>query len=169
MIINSAIDAAVYLLKLDKQKNLLKDTSMMIREGRKFYVGNARLNKYLHLAQNIYFAKTGRLLFHEKIYAYDNGGVVEEVRTKYSYLVEKENEIQADLSEDRKVFLDKIYVVLHNATLDDLFELSHQDGEWEDKHSYYKKEDQIMDTESRLEEYKKQYADIITLMEGMNK
>ena len=52
------VDAAKYLISLDTDRAVF-NKKLVERENRKFYEGNARLNKYLHLAQNIYIAKTG--------------------------------------------------------------------------------------------------------------
>lgn len=52
--------------------------------------------------------------------------------------------------------------------MDELIELSHEDPERIDKHGYYKKEDQIMDSMARKEEYAEQYADIIKVLERMS-
>ncbi len=49
------IDAALYFLSLDKEHKIF-DKQLRIQKGRKFYEGNARLNKYLHMAQNIYLS-----------------------------------------------------------------------------------------------------------------
>lgn len=54
-----------------------------------------------------------------------------------------------------------------NATLDELIELSHEDSEWIDKHRHYRKEDQIMDSMSRRDEYAEQYSDMIKVLERM--
>ena len=45
--------------------------------------------------------------------------------------------------------------------------MSHEDSEWLDKHSFYKKEDQRMDSMERVEEYRAQYADMIKVLERM--
>lgn len=41
--------------------------------------------------------------------------------------------------------------------LDELIEMSHEDSEWLDKHGFYKKEDQRMDSMERVEEYRAQH------------
>lgn len=159
-------DIATFLMQLDID-GVFADTSLMENNGRKFYVGRARLNKYLHLAQNIYYAKTSELLFEEPLYAYDNGGVVEIVRENYEMLLKTKNKKVVSLSDDVKVFLKKLFIVLEKADINKLIELSHEDPEWIAKHSFYNKPDQIMDTVGRLQDYKVQYADIIQLMDGM--
>ncbi len=59
------------------------------------------------------------------------------------------------------------YKTFRNASLDELIEMLHEDSEWMDKHDYYRKEDQRMDSMSRIEEYKVQYADMIKVLERM--
>ena len=61
----------------------------------------------------------------------------------------------------------EILGVSRNASLDELIEMSHEDSEWLDKHSFYKKEDQRMDSMERVEEYRAQYADMIKVLERM--
>ncbi|MBR3428613.1 MAG: hypothetical protein IKG87_00790 [Clostridia bacterium] len=85
---------------------LLKDTTLITRNGRKFYRGNARLNKYLHIAQNMYIAKTGEKLFSDDLFAYDNGGVVPDVQEKYSILLNR-NKQPDDFPDDVCVFLSR--------------------------------------------------------------
>lgn len=159
------IDAALYILSLDKE-NKVFDKQLRTKNGRRFYEGNARLNKYLHMAQNIYIAKYGVPLMDSVFYAYDNGAVDPNVQEKYTVLLERRNQ-PVSIPEPEKNFLDIIYKVFYNATLDELIELSHEDSEWIDKHIYYRKEDQMMDSKSRKEEYAEQYADMIKVMERM--
>lgn len=162
----SAKDIAIFFMQLDNE-GMFSDTTLQDNNGRTFYVGRARLNKYLHLAQNIYYAKTSELLFPEPLYAYDNGGVVEDVRQNFDVLLKKKDSKVIEIDENIKEFLTKLFVVLKNADINKLIELSHEDPEWLSKHNFYNKIDQIMDTKSRLEDYKILYADIIQLMDGM--
>lgn len=159
------IDVARYILSLDKDQELF-NKQLRVQSGRTFYEGNARLNKYLHLAQNIYIAKYGKPLMNSVFYAYDNGAVDPNVQEKYSVLLNQRNSVP-DIPDEKAEYLQKIFKVFQNATLDELIELSHEDSEWIEKHGYYKKEDQRMDSMSRKEEYAEQYADIIKVMERM--
>ena len=161
-----AKDVAAFFLRMDEGGKLF-NTNVIDRNGRTFYEGNARLNKYLHLAQNIYYAKTSTPLFDDPIYAYDNGGIVPEIQENYRVLLSRKNTLAVSLSEDVKVFLTKLFRILQNAPIDKLIDLSHEDPEWLSKHAFFRKVDQKMDTISRLSEYKEQYADIIYLMDRM--
>ena len=161
-----AKEIAIYLMQLDKEGKF-ESKNLVEANGRKFYEGRARLNKYLHLAQNIFYAKTSRLLFDEPLYAYDNGGVVEDIRENFDMLIKIKDTKETSLDEDTKIFLKKIFIVLQNADIYKLMDLSHEDPEWIAKHGFYNKQDQVMDTVSRLDEYKEQYADIIQLMDDM--
>lgn len=161
-----AKEIAIYLMQLDKEGKF-ESKNLVEANGRKFYEGRARLNKYLHLAQNIYYAKTSRLLFDEPLYAYDNGGVVEDIRENFDMLVKIKDEKETSLDEDTKTFLKKVCIVLQNADIYKLMDLSHEDPEWIAKHGFYNKQDQVMNTASRLEEYREQYADIIQIMDNM--
>ena len=52
----SAEVIAKYYLSKDP-KRILFNNNVVIQNGRKFYEGNARLNKYLFLSQVVYLAK----------------------------------------------------------------------------------------------------------------
>ena len=128
------IDAALYFLSLDKEHKIF-DKQLRIQKGRKFYEGNARLNKYLHMAQNIYIAKYGEPLMDSVFYAYDNGAVDPNVQERYSVLLERRNQ-PITITDQEKKFLDSIYKAFYNASLDELIELSHEDSEWIEKHRH---------------------------------
>ncbi|MDE5758606.1 MAG: SocA family protein, partial [Allobaculum sp.] len=155
----SGVKVAMYFLGLDKEHKIF-NKKVLEKNGRKFYEGNARLNKYLHMAQNIFIAKYGRPLMDSVFYAYDNGAVDPEVQENYSVLLYR-GDGQVFMEDSEKKYLDSIYKAFQNATLDELIELSHEDPEWIDKHGHYRKEDQAMDSMSRREEYAEQYADMI--------
>lgn len=159
------MDAALYILSLDKKHELF-NKNLCEKNGRRFYEGNARLNKYLHLAQNIYIAKYSEPLMDSAFYAYDNGAVDPKVQENYSVLLERRDR-NVLLGEKEKAFLDAIYKAFRNATLDELIELSHEDSEWINKHRYYRKEDQKMDSMAHKEEYAEQYADMVKVLERM--
>ena len=159
------IDAALYFLSLDKEHKIF-DKQLRIQKGRKFYEGNARLNKYLHMAQNIYIAKYGEPLMDSVFYAYDNGAVDPNVQERYSVLLERRNQ-PITITDQEKKFLDSIYKAFYNASLDELIELSHEVSGWIEKHRHYRKEEQRMDSMSRREEYAEQYADMIKVLERM--
>ena len=158
------IDVAKFFLAKDPERKIFNKT-LVERNGRKFYEGNARLNKYLHLAQNLYIAKEGKKLFAEDLYAYDNGAVAPDVQENFSILYQRNDVPQFD--ETTQAFLGKIYKMFENATLDELIELSHEDSEWIKKHGYYYKADQKMDSIANVEEYRAQYRDILKVMERM--
>ena len=160
---NTSIDIAKYFLSKDPQ-HILFNKELRTLNGRTFYEGNARLNKYLHMAQNIYIAKEGKLLFSDSLYAYDNGAVAIPVQESYSLLLENHS---SDISGEIASFLDKIYTILENASLDELIELSHEDSEWVKKKDFFNKSDQKMDSLAHIDEYKQQYSDIIKWMERM--
>lgn len=158
-------DVALYILSTDDERRLFNKT-LRTQNGRKFYEGNARLNKYMHLAQNIYIAKYGKPLMDSVFYAYDNGAVDPRVQENYSVLLERREQSVAIEGEERK-FLDGICKAFQNASLDELIELSHEDAEWIDKHRHYHKDEQRMDSMARQREYAEQYADMIKVLERM--
>lgn len=160
-----AIDVAEYFLNKDPERKLFTK-KLQTKNDRKFYEGNARLNKYLHLAQNVFIAKTGQKLFGDDLYAYDNGAVATNVQENYSVLWSRHN--APVFAPELVEFLDKLYIILENAPLDELINISHEDPEWADKHRGYSKERQRMDSLSRSAEYREQYADIVEMMERMS-
>lgn len=162
----STVDVAKYFLSKDKDGSLFTK-NLANKNNRVFYDGNARLNKYLHLAQNIYIAKTGKPLMDAVFYAYDNGAVIPEVQEKYSVLLAKRNDFAVEISKEEKNFLDKFYTAFQNAELDELIDLSHEDDEWTEKSRYYKKEDQKMDSMKYADVYKEQYHDIVQVLDRM--
>lgn len=159
------IDVARYFLGLDKSGEIFNKV-LRTQNGRTFYEGNARLNKYMHLAQNIYIAKYGVPLMDSTFYAYDNGAVDPVVQENYSVLLERRNQPVMPPKRERE-FLDSIFKAFYNAPLDELIELSHEDSEWIDKHGHYRKEEQKMNSMARKEEYERQYADMIKVLERM--
>lgn len=158
------VNVAKYFLAKDPERKLFTK-NLVNRFGRDFYEGNARLNKYLHLAQNIYLAKTGSKLFLQDLYAYDNGAVSISVQENYALLWSKTD--SPEIPQDIRGFLDKIYAIFRNASLDELIELSHEDSEWIRKHGYYVKADQRMDSLAYATEYAAQYKDIIKVMDRL--
>lgn len=159
------IDVARYFLSLDNERKLF-NRDLRHQNDRTFYEGNARLNKYLHLAQNIYIAKYGKPMMDSVFYAYDNGAVDPKVQESYSVLLNGGDTVP-EIPNEEAEYLRKIFKAFYHASLDELIELSHEDSEWVDKHGYYKKEDQKMDSLAHKEEYMKQYADIIKVLERM--
>jgi len=160
----SATHIAQFFLNKDPNRKVF-DKELREQNGRRFYKGNARLNKYLHIAQNLYIAMTGQPLFEEHLYAFDNGAVVPSVQENYAILYAKPANVSFPAAIE--TFLNKVYKLLENASLDELIQLSHEDSEWIKKHVYYGKADQRMDSMAHLEEYKEQYRDVLRVMEGM--
>lgn len=160
----TAKEVAKWFLSQDENRTVFTK-KLINKNGRTFYEGNARLNKYLHLAQNIYIAKTGCKLFEDSLYAYDNGAVVPQVQENFSIYLNKKQ--CPDIPKDIAAFLRKIYLIFQNATLDELIELSHEDHEWSEKSGGYYRNDQIMDSLKYADEYTEQYEDILRIMEGM--
>lgn len=159
------IDVAKYYLKKDDNHSVFSN-NLITRNGRTFYEGNARINKYLHLAQNIYISMYGKPLFETVFYAYDNGVVSKDVQENYARLTKIDNEANVISSEDAD-YLDKIYEILKEANIDELIELSHEDIEWQEKSRFYNLQDQVMDSLNHVDEYKKQYEDIVKYIERM--
>ncbi len=158
-----AKDIAEYFLRKDTNGNCF---NFRLREenGHTFYEGNARLNKYLHMSQNLFLAKYDTLLFEDKLVAYDNGAVVPAVQRNFSVLVARK--VEPSLPEDIKDFLDKVYTFFSNATIDELIELSHEDNEWIEKNRN-SLTGQEMNTLSRSDEYKQQYSGALFVLDRM--
>ena len=156
-------DIAKFFLSLDKDHTIFtKD--LVDRNDRTFYEGNARLNKYMHLAQNIYIAKTGHPLIDTKFYAYDNGAVDPEIMEQYVPLLNVK-EKQVCVTKDDERFLKSFYKAFEFAPLEELIEIDHEDPAWIEKKDQYRKADQVMDSMSYAEDYKVRYADIVKVLD----
>ena len=159
----SAVDIAKYFISKDVEKKLFTK-NYIVSNGAGFTEGSARVNKYLHLAQNIYIAKHGELLFYENLYAFKNGAVVEEVRLGYTNI---SNNISTSLPCKIEQFLNIVYDILKDATIEELIDISHEDPEWVDKSRNATKQAQKMNSINRTIEYKEHYSDILILMSRM--
>ena len=156
----SAKDVAFYFLSKDEDKKLF-NYNVVTYNNRKFYEGNARINKYLFLSQVVYMAKYGVKLFADDFVAFDNGPVVEEIMNSYGRMLEKKYEV--NLSDKIKSFLDKIYFSLQNATYEELIDITHEDPEWQ-RLSNDTYNAPIMNIEQNIEEYKKRYKGLIAAL-----
>ena len=161
-----AVEVAKYFLAKDPNRQVF-NLNLIKRNNRSFYEGNAKINKFLHMAQNIYIAKKGVLLFDDPLYAYDNGAVVDDVLNMYAILYRKEI-VAPKLDDDVNDFLDRVFYLLKDAEIDELIQMSHEDNEWMEKNRNCKKIEQKMNSLSRVEEYRKQYADALWLMDRMD-
>lgn len=159
------VNVAAYFLSCDTDRKLFGN-ALMQKNGRTFYEGNARLNKYLQLAQNIYIAKTGKPLFETQFYAYDNGVVSKTVLENYQRLI-KIKPAHGITEQSVLDFLHKIYVIFSEASVEELIELSHEDPQWQKRHGFARLEDEKINSMESAEEYKEQYADIVTYMDRM--
>jgi len=163
----NARDAARYVISLDKEKEYF--TKKLIKmNGREFYEGNARLNKILHMSQNIYIGRTGEKLIDADFYAYDNGGVIPDIQENYAFLIGTNDNTTFCIDEMTKQFLHKVFIMLKDAPIDELIEIDHEDPAWEEKHMYHnRKEDQRMNSLAYIEDYKDRYEAAIFYMDRM--
>lgn len=152
-----ATTVAKYFISKDKERKLF-NRNVVEYNSRTFYEGNARLNKYLFLAQVVFLAKNNKRLFSDDFSAYTNGPVIQEVVNSYGRLIIKDESIV--LEEDIKYFLDQIYMSLENATYEELIEITHEDPEWIklSKDTYHAP---IMNLEENIDVYKKRYKGLI--------
>ncbi len=151
-----ALTIAKYFLSKDPAKKLFNN-NVVLYNNRKFYEGNARLNKYLFLAQVVYLAKYGKKLFNDDFVAYDNGPVVEEIMKNFSLLSIDDTTV---LPSDIKNYLDKIYFSLENATYDELIDITHEDPEWiKNQNNTYNAPK--MNIEKNIKEYRRRYKGLI--------
>lgn len=148
---------AKYFLSKDPERKLF-NMKVVNYNGRNFYEGNARLNKYLFLSQVVYLAKYNKKLIKDDFCAYENGPVVLEIMKSFPVL--KSDETFEKINDKDKQFLDKIYYSLENATYEELIEITHEDPEWMClKGLTYNAP--AMDLEKHIDEYKKRYKGII--------
>lgn len=153
----TAKQVAEYFLSKDPKRKLF-NYNVVSYNGRKFYEGNARINKYLFLAQVVHLAKFNLRLFSDDFVAYDNGPVVESIMNSYGKLTGQNSDKNID--EIEKTFLDKIYLSLENATYEELIDITHEDPEWQilSKNTYNAP---VMNLEKNISEYKKRYKGLI--------
>ena len=156
---NAEIIAKYYLSK--DPDRVLFNNNVVIKNNRKFYEGNARLNKYLFLSQVVYMAKYGKKLISDNFVAYDNGPVVKDIITEYPIISSRRETVT--IPDNVKVFLDKIYESLKNASYDELIEITHEDPEWI-KLSKDTFNAPIMNLEKNIEEYKQRYKGLIAAL-----
>lgn len=155
-------DIAKYILSLDKNNDIFVN-KLITLHNRNCYEGNVRLNKYLHIMQMVYFAMTDKKLFNEDMYAFDNGIVIESVMNNYNYLKQAKNSYIIT-SPSVKEYITKMFDILKYAPLEELIKISHQDEEWQKKHKFYSKQDQLIDIDNEKENYKIMCADFIDIL-----
>lgn len=150
------IEAAMYLISLDPDLSFFNKRIISLN-GCELYEGNARLNKMLHLAQNMYIGRHGAKLFDADFYAYDNGGVVPEVQENYALLIGTTNKYICTLPENTKRFLRCVFTMLKDAPIEELISIDHEDPAWREKSGFYFKNDQKMDSLKFKDEYRDVY------------
>ncbi len=153
----TAKEIAEYFLAKDPERKLF-NYNVVSYNGRKFYEGNARINKYLFLAQVVHLAKYDSKLFQDDFAFYDNGPVIETIMNSYSNLCG--NATNGNINKKEKDFLDKIYFSLENATYEELIDITHEDPEWIrlNKNTKYSP---VMKIENNIMEYKRRYKGLI--------
>ncbi len=151
---------AKYFLSKDPDRILFND-NVIVKNNRKFYEGNVRLNKYLFLSQVVYLARYEQKLISDNFVVYENGPVIKEIISEYPRMFSKNEKV--NISSDIKMFLDKIYDALKNASYEELIEITHEDPEWIrlSKNTY---DAPIMNLEQNIAEYKKRYKGLIAAL-----
>ncbi|BDR57466.1 Panacea domain-containing protein [Xylocopilactobacillus apis] len=100
--------------------------------------GNMKLQKLLFFANFINYAENKELLFPEKMCAFENGTVIEEVRQKYKndYNSFKQDSINFDPDFSQKEYdvLNKTIDIFGNLTARELSELNHQFNFWKKRY-----------------------------------
>lgn len=122
-----AIDVAKYYLSKDINRELFNN-NIIVKNDIKSYEGNVRLNKYLFLTQVVYIAKYGKELFDDDFVAYINGPVIKDIVIYFQHIPRLKDEV--NILPEIKVFLDKIYDSLKNASCEELIDITHEDPEW---------------------------------------
>lgn len=153
----TAKEIGQYFLNKDHDKSIFTN-NIIILNNRKCYDGNVKLNKYLFLAQVVYLAKNNKKLFDDDFVAYINGPVIKSIIESFSIMIYSNKKV--NISKEISEFLDKIYVSLENATVEELVEISHEDPEWiKLKDNTYNAP--IMNLENNVDEYKIRYKGLI--------
>lgn len=156
----NALIIAKYYLSKDPDR-ILFNNNVVIKNNRKFYEGNVRLNKYLFLSQVVYLAKYETKLISNDFVAYDNGPVVKEVINEYPLIFSRREKV--NIPENIKIFLDKIYEALKDASYEELIEITHEDPEWIrlSKETFNAP---TMNLENNIAEYKQRYKGLIAAL-----
>lgn len=144
-----SIQAARFLISLDSHQVYFNNCD--------FYEGNARLNKMLHFANNMYIGKHNEALIRDPFYAYNNGGVIPKVQENYSMLLGTRNKVPVNIDDSIRSFLKKVYIMLKDAPLQELIDIDNEDPAWKEKRVYYYKEDQKMDSMKYADVYRDMY------------
>lgn len=161
-------DVVNYFFSLDPNRELFNQ-KLITRNGASFYEGNARLNKYLHLSQNIYLAMTGKPLMDASFYAYSNGAVVPSIQKDYRLLsATSKNADVSMIPAETKLFLKRVFIAFQYADIDEIIEIDHEDEAWIEKSREIDYESQKIDSLKYVEEYKEQYADMIKVLGRMD-
>ena len=113
------------------------------------------------MSQVVYLAKYERKLISDNFVAYDNGPVIKDIITEYPIISSRRETVT--IPDDVKVFLDKIYESLKNASYEELIEITHEDPEWI-KLSKDTFNAPIMNLEKNIEEYKQRYKGLIAAL-----
>ncbi|MDR0930428.1 MAG: SocA family protein [Clostridiales bacterium] len=163
-----AIEIAKYFLNKDPKRTYFNH-NLITRQGiggeQKFYEGNAKLNKFLHIAQELYIARTGKQLISDDFYAFTHGAIVDSVRNEFNVRLYKTGILDVNITdEETKDFLDRIYNILKSASIDDLIELSHEDDEWQEKSRATQKTQQKMNFMKNAIVYKERFSDALKYM-----
>ncbi len=151
---------AKYFLSKDSDR-VLFNNNVVIKNDRKFYEGNARLNRYLFLSQVVYLARFEKKLISDDFVAYDNGPVIEKIVSEYPIMFSRKENVA--ISNDIRNFLDRIYDSLENASYDELIEITHEDPEWI-RLSKGTFKTAIMNLEDNIDEYKQRYKGILSVL-----
>lgn len=154
----TAKQVASYFLSKDKDRKLFTLKVIKINDV-KSYEGNVRINKYLFLAQVVYLAKYGKKLFNDEIVAYTNGPVIISIMNSFNDLY-NDKDIQLNIDNKTKDFLDKIYISLENASSLELVDITHDDPEWK-KLSENTYSQEVMNLDKHIDYYKETYQGLI--------
>lgn len=137
---------ANYFISKDKERKFFNYNNVFYKD-RKVYEGSIRLSIYLFIADTVYLARYNSKLFQEDFSIINNFPILKEIVNSYSLL--KGN--YENINNKEKVFLDKIYFSLENASYDELIDIVLED-------SYNKL---ILNIEDNVNVYKKKYNGII--------
>ena len=157
--LNADVIAKYYLSK--DPERILFNNNVVTKNNRKFYEGNAHLNKYLFLSQVVYLAKNGKKLILDDFIAYENGPIVKSIMNEYAIITSRREKVE--IPSDIKKFLDKIYDALKDASYEELIEITHEDPEWI-RLSNNTYNAPVMQLENNLEEYKERYKGLIAAL-----
>lgn len=100
--------------------------------------GNMKLQKLLYFAQLVHLTQNDEPLFNDKIFAFEHGSVVENVRIKYQWhfedFIHTARECTLNFDEKQVDSVNKVKDIFGHLTASELSEINHLHKSWKDSY-----------------------------------